>query len=510
MKNTFLLLFLLFVTSSFSNDLKLIPYPNDVKFSEGALKLSNTIRIVHSSEICSEVDFLEEFLEEKGYRVVARGSATSISFHSIKGMSPEAYSLRISPKGVFIEYSTASGAFYAIQTLKQLIPEKGVDAWIPSLTINDQPAFSWRSFMLDEGRYFKGKEIVKQLLDEMSALKFNKFHWHLTEEVGWRIEIKKYPRLTEVGSRRDSCRFGSLFDPRPHCGYYTQQDIKEIISYAEKRHIEVIPEIDMPGHASAAIAAYPSLGTTQKQLIIGNTFDVLNVSDSSVVRVLKEILDEVIALFPSKIIHIGGDEVNTSYWKESPSVNAYMRNHQIGSYGSLQLSFTNTIAAYLSSKGKRMMGWNEITGDLFSETKEAVESQLDKSAIVHFWEGEVDLLKKSLQRGFQVVNSDRHHTYLDYPYEVTSLSKAYHYNPIPEGVPSSLQANVLGIGCQMWGETVRQVEDLYYKIFPRVAAYAESGWTQDKNKNYERFKRALIPLEKEWRAKGYYTLERPN
>jgi hexosaminidase len=369
--------------------------------------------------------------------------------------------------------------------------------------------------MLDEGRHFKGKEVVKQLLDEMARLKMNVFHWHLTEDQGWRIEIKKYPMLTEVGSYRDSTEinhFGSNeYDGKPHQGFYTQDDIKEIVTYAADRHIMVVPEIEMPGHASAAIAAYPWLGTTGKKIKVpckfGVQYDIYNVADPKVVNFLTDVIDEVITLFPSPVFHIGGDEVRYDQWNESPMVQSYMKKNDLATPAELQVYFTNTVSNILASKNKRMMGWNEITGAKLHEyqsekdTKEGNE-KLAAGTIVHFWKGDSSLIVSTLKKGYEVVNSFHEYTYLDYDYKSIPMEKAYNFNPIPAGLPTELQSKVLGTGCQMWGEFIPTTESMNYKVYPRIAAYAEVGWTEAGNKDYQKFKLALANFLTRWSSMG--------
>lgn len=422
-----------------------------------------------------------------------------------------------------IKGATPTGVFYGIQTFRQLLPvdfefTKQKRADIPRVIITDKPRFQWRAFMLDESRHFKGAETVKKLLDEMAFLKMNTFHWHLTDDQGWRIEIKKYPKLTEIGSKRKDTQTARRSEGRtgkPHEGFYTQEQIKEIIQYAEEKHITIVPEIEMPGHAMAAIAAYPWLGslgtTTEVSVIFGKMDDSFNISDPNVIRFLKDVLDEVMELFPGKIIHIGGDEVNFKTWENSEKVCQFMKNENLKSPVDLQIYFTNLISNYIDNKGKRMMGWNEIMGDdIHGERKESdtnVEQKLAKSAIVHFWKGNTDLINRAVQEEYSVVNSNHWDTYLDYTYERLPLSKSYAFNPIPEGLDNKYHSQILGSGTQLWSEWIPTVESMQKQIFPRLAAYAEVGWTQPEKKNYEDFTASLESMKKRWALKGirFYT-----
>lgn len=489
----------------YAQNYNIVPYPNQLIPQEGKFILKEKITISGPDSLTREYGFLQDILSKQGITSSVKKRGGKITFSSNSSLGTEAYTMEINKKGIHIEYGTSAGAFYAIQTLQQMIEPESKYGAVPCVQIADAPAFPWRAFMLDEGRYFKGKTEVKKLLDEMARLKMNVFHWHLTEEVGWRLEIKKYPLLTEVGAVRDSCRFGQLFDPLPHEGYYSQEDAKEIIRYAAARHIMVVPEIEMPGHASGAIAAYPWLGARKGGNILGTTSNVFNVADPKVIGFLHDVLDEVIELFPSPVIHIGGDEVDFKRWESVPEITEYMKKNRIQSYPDLQIWFTNEISNYLASKNRRMMGWNEITGDLHPRENANEEGkQLAKSSIVHFWEGDLGLIKKAIEKGYDVVNSDRHHTYLDYYYDYTPLEKAYKFNPIPDGLTPEQAKKIKGIGCQMWGEKIREVKTMNYYIYPRIAAYAECGWTRNENKDYERFLKAYAPIEVDWKAKGYW------
>lgn len=356
---------------------------------------------------------------------------------------------------------------------------------------------------------------VKQLLDEMADLKMNVFHWHLTNDQGWRIEIKKYPKLTEIGAFRDSSEinhFGSdVYDGKRHGGFYTQEDLKEIVDYAAKRHITIIPEVSMPGHASAAIASYPWLGTSGKQIKVpgkfGVHYEVFNVADPDVMKFLDEVTDEVIAIFPGSVFHIGGDEVKYDQWKNSPAIRAYMTKHNLKTPAELQVYFTNEISNMLAAKGKRMMGWNEITGDKLHEYQsdadtEGVKQELASGTIVHFWKGDTALIRKTIEKGYDVVNSYHEYTYLDYSYVSIPMEKAYSFNPVPEGLTDDQKSKVLGLGCQMWGEFIPTVESMNLKVYPRLAAYAETGWTDASNKDYQRFLDKLNSFLQKWKTEG--------
>lgn len=506
------------------NEISIVPQPSRVEEGNGFYSLSGDVKIITDGSVENEASYLASVLE-KGFgkkpEVESEGSGIVLKLDPglKKALGEEGYMVSIEEEGVTIEAANNPGIFYGIQTLRQLLPpsfeftkqEDSIN--IPSVKITDKPRFPWRAFMLDESRHFKGSEEVKKLLDQMAQLKMNTFHWHLTDDQGWRIEIKKYPLLTEIGSKRkdtQKSRNSTNFTGEPHGGYYTQEEIKEIIEYAKKLHIEIVPEIEMPGHAMAAIAAYPwlgSLGTTKEVAVtFGKMDDSFNVSDPKVVQFLKDVLDEVIALFPSKVIHIGGDEVNYEPWENSEAVKAFMGKEGLKSPVDLQIYFTNQISNYIDNAGKRMMGWNEILGDDIheehGENAGKVEQKLAESAIVHFWKGDLELINQAVEEGYEVVNSNHWDTYLDYTYERIPLSKSYAFNPIPEGLDEKYHSKILGSGAQMWSEYIPTVEKMERQIFPRLAAYAEVGWTSLSEKDFERFKKSLKILKERWTHSG--------
>ena len=383
---------------------------------------------------------------------------------------------------------------------------------VPSVTIKDGPRFKWRAFMLDEARYFHGEVFVKQMLDQMALLKMNTFHWHLIDDAGWRIEIKKYPLLTKVGAFRADSEIGTWKSGKtsgqPHGGFYTQEQIKDIVAYAKARNINIVPEFEMPGHSSAAIAAYTWLGTAGIAIDVpvkfGRLYDNYDVTKPEVITFMKDVLTEIFELFPSEVIHIGGDEVGYEVWEKSSSVQKYMKENNIPTPADLQINFTNKISHYIEENGRRMMGWNEILGKNihtdFAEKqadKEA-ETVLSKNVNVHFWKGDLGLLTDAAKKSYGIVNSLHSSTYLDYNYKSIPLEKAYAFDPIPEGLDAQYHENIYGLGCQMWSEWTPTNADIERQAFPRIAAYAEVGWTSLENKNYNSFKIALKKMQKHW------------
>ena len=521
--------FIFFHVNNKAQEITIIPWPQKVDVGQGTFTINSQTKIVYSGKSIITAKILQSDIRDKlGFQnelvELEDPGRGNIFFKNDKTLAKETYQLVISKNKTEIFASDNVGWFYGVQSLIQLFPEmdkttaeiKSIE--IPVVTITDVPRFAWRAFMLDEGRYFKGMAQIKLLLDEMARLKMNVFHWHLVENEGWRIEIKKYPLLTEIGSKRKSSQIGpSKWDSpmqsgEPHEGFYTQEEIKEIIKYAEERHITIVPEIEMPGHSTAAIAAYPWLGTEKSRLDVPTKFgvsdDVYDVSDPRCTQFLTDVLDEIVDLFPSKVIHIGGDEVKYDDWKKSESVQAYMKDKNLTSPADLQIFFTNNISYYLQSKGRRMMGWNEIMGHHLHEYQSEIDTKstqkLAKESIIHFWKGDADLAVQAASNGYEIVNSHHNSTYIDYSYDDLTLSRAYAFDPIPEGLDPKYHNKIIGLGCQMWGEWIPTVGSMHFMVFPRIAAFAEVGWTEKGNKDYERFTMNLKKLENHWEQKGIY------
>lgn len=499
------------------DNLPIVPKPQQETIRGEDITFDNNWEVYVDPEAKMAYTYLTSVLKECGVhiRFTDNKRNADIIFDIDKKIStnPEAYRLSVSKDHKIMALgTTANGLLYALQSLRQIISHQENGIIIPSCQIIDEPAFHCRAFMLDESRHFHGMETVKKLLDEMCYLKMNTFHWHLVDDPGWRIEIKKYPELTAVGSKRDFShrdltleQWNERFPGRKM--YYTQEEIREIVRYAGERGIQVVPEIEVPGHASASIAAYPWLGASSKAQNSDIWGDLYNVTDLKVERFIQDVLDEVISLFPSKIVHIGGDEANYIHWQNNPQIVQFMKDQKIPTFADLQVWSINRFSKYLESKGVRMMGWNEITGDNIrgeAHLEASQTEQLAEGTLVHFWDGEISLVNKAIGKGYDVVNSNRHYTYLDYSYEVTPLEKAYSFHPIPEGLAKEKESMIAGLGCQMWGEYTPNVTRLYYQTFPRIAAYAESGWTKAENKNFDEFSVRMKNTERRWRILGYF------
>lgn len=526
MKRFLLFLFLAFLSAGLSvqsQALKIVPQPSSVTLADGTMTLKSAVNVYVDKRSGLDVNFIGQTLKGMGFmpNSVSNASKGQISF-LLEGkeaeQKDESYRLDIGKNDqVIVRSASRKGLLYGLQTLRQIAKAGQNGVVLQRCTISDQPAFSWRAFMLDESRNFQGKEVVKDLLDEMARLKLNIFHWHLVDDPAWRVEIKRYPKLTSLASKgnfghmmkftnTNNARWDSLF-VAPPAQYYTQNDIREIVAYARTRGISIIPEIEVPGHVSASVYAYPWLGASSQSLGKGIHGDLYDVTDPKVEAFVHNVLDEIISLFPGGVIHIGGDEANYQHWKDSEKINKFMKANNIPTYADLQVWAINRMSKYISSKGYRMIGWNEITGDNVrgeAHVEAGKSEKLADGTIVQFWDGQVTLVNKAIEKGFDVVNSDRHHTYLDYPYEVTPLEKAYSFNPIPAGVAEKDRKKILGLGTQMWAEYTPTAERLYFQIFPRIAAYSEVGWVQpEKKSSYQDFRERLRDIEAAWDAKGY-------
>ena len=410
----------------------------------------------------------------------------------LASLGREGYRLEVSPEAIRLTSQETTGIFYGIQSLRQLLPEAieerqpipGVAWRLGCQVITDRPRFSWRGFMLDEGRHFQGMQSVLQTLDLMALQKLNVFHWHLTDHQGWRIEIKKYPRLTEIGSRRPGTGKLSSWEKHdgiPHGGFYTQDEIRQVVAYAAGRHIAIIPEVEMPGHALAALAAYPDLSCTGGPFDVATTFgffpEVFCAGKEAVFAFLEDVLDEVLELFPFPYIHIGGDEVPKKRWKKCPDCQRRIQEAGLKDEHALQVYFTNRIAAYLESKGRHAMGWNEI-----------LQAGLDQSALVQFWIGGRKKLLEAVRtdrRG--VVMSSFFDTYLDHTYSLLPLSRAYRYEPVPGELEGKDASSILGLEAPLWTEWIPDRLRRDYQAYPRLTALAETGWTPKDRKNLPDF-----------------------
>jgi hexosaminidase len=446
------------------------------------------------------------------FRVVAGGSAPagSISLRldaSLNHLGDEGYRLDVRPNGIVARAHGSAGLFNAVQTIRQLLPAEifreaevpGVAWKIAAVAIEDYPRFAWRGGHLDVARHFMPKEFVKKYIDLLALHKLNTLHLHLTDDQGWRLEIKQYPRLTEVGGWRKETLVGRYrptekdtfqYDARPHGGFYTQEDAREIVAYAKARYITVIPEIEMPGHVLAAIAAYPEIGVTGQPVEVARHWgifsDILN-AEPATVRFMQNVLSEVIRIFPSRYIHIGGDEAEKSKWKASDRVQARIKDLGLKDEHELQSWFIRQMGAFLASHGRRLVGWDDI-----------LEGGLAENAIVMSWRGTKGGLAAA-RAGHDVVMTPTSHTYFDYyqspdrsaePLAMGGflpLETVYCFEPIPPELEPTLARRVLGAQGQLWTEYMPTPKQVEYMAFPRLSALAEVVWGPKGARDYPHF-----------------------
>ncbi len=448
-----------------------------------------------------------------GYTLAVRVGSVSASGirlvydRTLASKGEGAYTLDVRAASIVVRAAGAAGAFYGLQTVKQLLPAailRGAPtadvAWtVPAVHIEDAPRFSWRGAHLDAGRHFMPMDFVKKYIDLLALHKLNRFHWHLTEDQGWRIEIKKYPRLTEVGSCRDQTLVGPyvadpakrVFDGVKHCGFYTQDDIREVVAYAAERFVTVVPEIEMPGHAQAAVAAYPQLGvrpdTTVSVLGVWGVSSYILNADDSTVSFMQDVLTEVLGLFPGKFIHIGGDEADKTLWKASPQIQARIKQLGLKDEHELQSWFIRQMDTFLTKKGRRLVGWDEI-----------LEGGLAENATVMSWrgtQGGIDAAKA----GHDVVMTPGSHTYFDHyqsldrkaePLAIGGylpMDTVYSFEPIPASLSEAEAKHILGAQAQMWTEYIKTPRDVEYMLFPRLSALSEALWSPKSRKDYGDF-----------------------
>ncbi len=423
-------------------------------------------------------------------------------------LGDEGYRLEVTPQRIVIQAAAPAGAFYAIQSLRQLLPAavyreavvKGVDWQVPAVTIEDRPRFGWRGAHLDVSRYFMPKEFVKKYIDLIALHKMNRFHWHLTDDQGWRLEVKQYPRLTEVGAWRKETLIGRYrergraFDGVRHGGFYTQDDVREVVQYAAERFVTVVPEIEMPGHSQAIIAAYPELGSTDQPVEVGTFWGVapylLN-AEPSTIAFMQNILTEVLDLFPSPWIHVGGDEAEKTQWKSNPRIQARIKELGLQNEAELQSWFIRQMDDFLTRKGRRLIGWDEI-----------LEGGLAENATVMSWRG-LEGAIAAARSGHDAVLAPTTHTYFDYyqakdqskePLAIggfVPLEKVYTWEPMPDMLEPEFHKHILGVQGQLWTEYLPTPKAVEYMAFPRLTALAEVAWTPTAQRKLDEFRTRL-------------------
>jgi hexosaminidase len=503
---------------------KIIPKPNVIIPKANDFIMSRDTIIVVSEKLNTLAIYLQDFLIKEcdlelklicDEKYKYKHNSVILWLDEFSNEDLEEYHLNINKNKITLNASNERGIFYGIQTILQLIYQSYHESVekekehikLNCVEIQDSPRFEWRGFMLDEARHFFGKEMVKKVLDIMALLKLNTFHWHLTDDQGWRIEIKKYSRLIEIGSRRRGTNVNKskLFvnssindhetDGIPVIGYYTQEEIKEIITYAAQRYITIIPEIDLPGHSMALLASYPELSCTGGPFEVGTRFgiyrDVLCIGKELVFQYVEGILSEVIELFPSDYVHIGGDEAPRTRWKKCPDCKARIAQESIENVDNLQLYFTNRFSQFLLAHGKRVVSWNET-----------INEDLNTEVYCQNWNVSQDEILNELKKGRKVIMSEIKSTYFDYPYKLNSLQHVYQYDPILETLSENFRQNVIGIEACLWTEHIKTREKLEYLLFPRLFAIAEIGWTEKNNMNYLEFETRMSILFKQFEREG--------
>jgi len=486
-----------------SNAVALVPQPVSLHFLEGDCRLTRSTPIFSDPAFGREAEYLAGKLRSAtGFPFVVHANRVApkdepsialILDADLARLGKEGYRLAVEGNTIELKSTAAPGIFYGIQTLLQLLPPAIFDgrprpeaAWtLPRVRIEDSPRFPWRGAMLDCCRHFMPVEFLRKFIDLLALHKLNVFHWHLTEDQGWRIEIKKYPRLTEVGAWRRETTLGHVSenlggDGIPHGGFYTQEEIRALVAYAAERHITIVPEIEMPGHAQAAIAAYPELGCTSDKLEVATRWAVIeNIFNPSekTFAFLQDVLTEVIALFPGTFIHIGGDEAVKTQWDTSEAIRARMNEVGARDFHELQSYFIRRMEQFLAQHGRRLIGWDEI-----------LEGGLAPGASVMSWRG-VEGGIAAAQAGHDVVMTPNTHTYLDHyqssdnarePLAIGGLiplEKTYAYEPIPAELPPDKARHILGVQGQLWTEYMPTPRHVEYMAFPRLIALAEVAWS---------------------------------
>ncbi len=491
-------------------DYNVVPLPNSVTMTGGEpfeLTPSTTVAYPEGNkDMERNAQFLARYVNDATrmtLSVVPGKAKKGIRLVLDKKVSgEEAYTIMVDKKGVTIAGSTPKGVFYGVQTLRKSLPVGAATVVrLPSVKISDSPRFVHRGMMLDCSRHFFPLEFVKRYIDLIAMHNMNVFHWHLSDDQGWRIEIKKYPELTIKGSRRSGTVIGyntALDDSIPYGGYYTQEQAREIVEYARQRYVTVIPEIDMPGHMLAALATYPELGCTGGPYEVGHRWgiykDVLCVGNDKIYDFCEGVLDEIMQIFPSKLIHIGGDETPTEVWEKCPKCIKRAEDNNM-TVKQVQSYFTSRIEKYVNSRGRRIIGWDEILG-----------GDISQSAVIQSWR-DTKHGRIAAEAGHDVIMSPTSHCYFDYSqadeknskYEPTlcggyiPVEKVYAFEPCDENLPESYRPHILGVQANIWAEYLLYPNQVEYQALPRMAALAEVQWTSGK-KDYQAFLKRLNRL----------------
>ncbi|WP_417442914.1 family 20 glycosylhydrolase [Joostella sp.] len=499
-------------TSFIKEDVKIIPKPKNMVLGDGAFSFNSNTKLVVNNDvqiIASEI-LSEKFKNAANLKldiVNEAPSANYIVFKENDSLNKEAYKLKVSENNIVVESNGLNGAIYAIQSILQLLPNEiestsfvqDINWIIPAVTIDDEPQYKWRGLMLDVARHFFEKEYIMKTIDRLAFLKMNTLHFHLVDDQGWRIEIKEYPKLTEVGAFRvdqedlhwQTRKKNELGEETTYGGFYTQEDIKEIVAYAEKKGITVVPEIEMPAHVMSAIASYPELACFDQKIMVpsGGVWPITDIycaGKESTFTFIENVLDEVITLFPSQYIHVGGDEATKTNWEKCPHCQKRMKEEGLKDVEELQSYFMKRIEKYVSGKGRKMIGWDEI-----------LQGGIAEGAAVMSWRGTKGGVKASSQ-GHDVVMTPVSHCYFDYyqgpPGEeplawggYTPLSQVYEFSPVTEEMTSAQKQHILGGQANLFSEYIPTTDQSEYMIFPRLTALSEVLWTPKKDQSWEDF-----------------------
>lgn len=479
----------------------LVPVPQKIEARGTPFLLDGGATIYYQDDtLLSSASFLRDYINRISQKQLTVAKAEkarkgiSLSVDSQLEMPDEGYKLEIDGKLVKLTGKTAAGVFRGVQTIIQLLPlEQQQEVWLAGVMIHDWPAYKWRGMHLDVCRHFYDTAFVKRYIDLLALHKMNRFHWHLTEDQGWRIEIKKYPKLTEVGAWREETmveKNWEEFDGKRHGGFYTQQEIREVVAYAQERFITIVPEIEMPGHSCAALAAYPDFGCTggpyQVQKVWGVFDDVYCAGKESTFLFLQDVLDEVMALFPSTYIHIGGDECPKASWEVCSDCQKRIKEEGLANEHELQSYFIKRIEKYLNAHGRQLIGWDEI-----------LEGGLAPEATVMSWRGTQGGIDAA-RMGHDVVMSPNSHCYFDHyqgdpasePLAIggyTSLEQVYQYEPTPAELNTDEARHILGAQANVWTEYIATEAHLEYMVLPRICALSEVVWTHNSEPDFASF-----------------------
>lgn len=488
-----------------AQEIAIIPKPSKLKMKQGDFTLGegNTLKYNSSDESLSRIaGFFNEYLNMYyGFKLSENGNGKPISLKisDNKALGDEGYQLNVSQKEISISANNPSGIFYGVQTLKQLLPvTPGIKVLpVPAVNIEDIPRYTWRGNMLDVARHFFPVSFIKKYIDILAMYKINTLHLHLTDDQGWRIEIRKYPELIETSHWRDQTLTHYFptskdYDGRGYGGFYTQGQIKDIVKYAEERYITIIPEIDMPAHSLSALAAYPILGCSGGPYKVvttwGSQHDVFCVGKEETFDFIENVLDEVMELFPAKYIHIGGDECRKERWKECTHCQKRIKDNGLKDEYELQSYFIKRIEKYLASKGRRLIGWDEI-----------LQGGLAPEATVMSWRGVKGGIEAAKQKHDVIMspNSDLYFSFWQVGLEKGTkrflpLEKVYSYEPVPEELTEEEAEHILGIHSCLWTEYVPSTQRAEYMLLPRLQASSEVAWTPAGQKDFADFEKRIL------------------